>query len=441
MISKKSLFDEAKKAGLSTFEARFNSEERLSVSTFNGEIENYTVAGNNRMKLRGLSDGKCGTFVSDRVDDGIIASAVAAVKESARYGQPVDDELFISGKEYEYEKVKSYYGELEKVTADRLISLAVGLDKAAASADDRVQNVESQTEYACETVALVNSNGLDLSRRDNCLMVTTSVVAKSGEETVSAFDYEFVTDLNDFDADAFASGAVKKATDQFGGKSVPTGKYDVVFSPDCTAQIMMPVLLGFSAFDAEQHVSLLESVMGTQAFAECISVAESPVGDGIFCAEFDSEGVPTRNKLLIDKGVPTDFVYDLATAKRAGKKSTGNGKIVGGNIRPMLGFAELLPGEKSLDALFEAVGDGLYITEVSGVHAGLNKQSGNYSIQASGYRIEGGKRGAPVSLITVAGNILTDLKNTFAVGNDSKLTYMEFKTPSIAVKGISVSGE
>ena len=133
-------------------------------------------------------------------------------------------------------------------------------------------------------------------------------------------------------------------------------------------------------------------------------------------------------------------MYDLETAKRAGVESTGNGKLVGGNIRPSIGYITVKNGNMTQAEVFAAVRDGLYITELNGVHSGLDGQSGNYSLQASGFVIKNGKLDRPASLITVAGNIMTDFVNVKAVGNDEKLTYFAVKAPSVAIGGISVSG-
>ena len=219
-----------------------------------------------------------------------------------------------------------------------------------------------------------------------------------------------------------------------------SGKYKVVYSPDCVATLVQSLCAGFSAFDAEQHMSLLEGKMGEQVFSPLFNVDQTPIGDEVFCSPFDDEGVPCKNMPLIDKGVPTGFVYDLETAKRAGVASTGNGKLVGGNMRPSVGYVTVKNGDMSQDEVFAAVGDGLYITELGGAHAGLDRQSGNYSLQASGFVIKNGKLDRPASLITVAGNIMTDFANVKAVGNDAKLTYFEVKAPSVAISGVSVSG-
>ena len=87
------------------------------------------------------------------------------------------------------------------------------------------------------------------------------------------------------------------------------------------------------------------------------------------------------------------------------------------------------------------VGEGLVITEVSGLHAGANAISGDFSLLSKGYTIEGGKKGRAVEQITVAGNFLTLLKNIRAVGNDLQFFGSNIASPSIDVGEMTVAGK
>ncbi len=433
------LFDAAAAAGIAPFEARITAENKISVSTFNTEIENFTVAENGGIKIRGLKDGKCGVFTSDRVDDEVIDLAIKSVAESAEFGQPVDPEFFIGGGE-KYEKAETFNAKLAKSPASRFIELAKTISEIALALDKRVELASVQVEYSYGSTTLKNSNGLDVFSEMNFCMIFGSCKAKSGENVESGSHYEILSTLDGFDADDFARKLVADAIGRLGGASVASGKYKVVYSQGCAAALMSAFGSAYSAFNLEQHISLLEGKIGKKVFSENLTVEQTPIGKDPFCQAFDAEGVPCRNGLLIDKGVPTGFVYDLATAKRAGVKSTGNGRLEGGNVRPAVEFVTVKSGERDLEKLFEFVGDGLYIDDLGGVATGINGQSGDYSLQAAGYVIEGGKLTRPVSLITVASNILKDFANITAVGSDEKLTYYGIKTPSLAVTDISVSG-
>ena len=91
--------------------------------------------------------------------------------------------------------------------------------------------------------------------------------------------------------------------------------------------------------------------------------------------------------------------------------------------------------------LFAEVGNGVYITDVSGIHAGLNAQSGNFSLQSTGFMIENGKKGKPLDLITVSGNLFDLFNDVVDLGNDVKVSPSGVSTPSFLIKKIVVSGK
>ena len=154
---------------------------------------------------------------------------------------------------------------------------------------------------------------------------------------------------------------------------------------------------------------------------------------------FDSEGVLTYPKSLIENGIFKTALYNLKTANKAGIKSTGNG-FKG------IGYANLIvePGNTSFDGLCEKVGNGLYITDLSGLHAGVNPISGDFSLLCEGYLIKDGKVGGAVEQITVSDNFYDVLKKIDCIGNDVIAEpdgAGELFAPSLLIKNISIAGE
>ena len=91
--------------------------------------------------------------------------------------------------------------------------------------------------------------------------------------------------------------------------------------------------------------------------------------------------------------------------------------------------------------MLEKVNEGIYITGISGLHSGMNPQSGNFSLIAQGFMIRGGELKEPVSLITVAGNLFDVFNNVVMVANNCELQTNSYSVPSIFVKSIQVSGK
>jgi PmbA protein len=78
------------------------------------------------------------------------------------------------------------------------------------------------------------------------------------------------------------------------------------------------------------------------------------------------------------------------------------------------------PGEHSLDELIAEVGEGALITEVAGLHSGVNPVTGRYSVGATGRTIRGGELAEPIREFTIAGELLETLAAIRAVGSDSR---------------------
>jgi PmbA protein len=100
------------------------------------------------------------------------------------------------------------------------------------------------------------------------------------------------------------------------------------------------------------------------------------------------------------------------------------------------------PGEEDLAGLFRLAGEGLYVTDVAGLHSGVNPVSGTFSVGATGRLIEGGELGAPVRELTVASDLVSMLKAVRSVG--SEVRWVPFggsvKAPPILVAEMAVSG-
>jgi PmbA protein len=98
-------------------------------------------------------------------------------------------------------------------------------------------------------------------------------------------------------------------------------------------------------------------------------------------------------------------------------------------------------GVKSFDEMLVDCNSGVLITELAGLHSGLNSISGDFSLSAEGYEVKDGKRGCAVTQITIAGNFFELLKNIEAIGSDLKFGTSGVGSPSILVKEIAVAGE
>ena len=142
----------------------------------------------------------------------------------------------------------------------------------------------------------------------------------------------------------------------------------------------------------QKGLSLLAGREGEQIASECLTLRDVPMyEDALTKIPFDDEGVLTTEKVIIDKGVFASALYNLKSAHKAEKASTGNGFKSGSTIGVSPTNLVVTPGEKTFDELCEEAGEGIILTELSGLHAGVNPISGDFSLLCEGYLIENGK--------------------------------------------------
>ena len=225
---------------------------------------------------------------------------------------------------------------------------------------------------------------------------------------------------------------------------VPSGTYRAIIENKCMPDLLAAFANVFSAEAAQKGLSLLAGKEGEMIASEAVTLMDDPLlKNGLASQPFDAEGVATYTKALIENGKLTTLLHNLKTARKAGVKTTGNAAKAGyaGDVQVAPSNLYLKPGEKTLAQMMEDMGDGLVINDVSGLHAGADAISGDFSLLAQGYTVKNGKKDQAVERITVAGNFYQLLKNIRVVGSDLIFPGSSVGSPSVDVGEISVAGK
>ena len=136
----------------------------------------------------------------------------------------------------------------------------------------------------------------------------------------------------------------------------------------------------FSGRNAYLGLSLLKGKEGERIGAECLTLVDDPMySTSPMQTAFDGEGVATYKKNVIENGVLKTLLYDLASADKVGRESTGNGlrSSYSSTVSISPYHFYIAGGELSDEQLFESLGNGIYITELKGLHAGANAVTGS----------------------------------------------------------------
>ena len=431
----------AKEAGIEEAELYIGESFSLSFSLFHSEVDNYSSNKSMTILARGIVNGKFGTATCDSWSN---AHAKYLVDEIAANAKVIENEdpAFIFEGSKKYKRINTFNKSLETIPVDEKMKRAFELEKAIKEGDPRIIEVGG-VEYAesAESVTIMNSKGLRLAQKSNYFYFVGQAVAREGKQTKSGWELFLDNDFSKLDIQKLAKEVVENTVSQLGGEACESAEYKAVLSPDVVKSFLQFYVGNADAEEVQKRSSLFIGKLGQKIASSKITIEDKPLQRNVFARWFDDEGVATYNKPIIKSGVLNTYLYNLTTAAKDGVESTGNGSRGGSKMGISTFFLALKPGKKTQEELFQEIGNGVYITEVSGLHAGLNPQSGNFSLQSSGFLIKDGKKDRPLDVVTVSGNLMDVFKDVLEVGSDERVFPSGVSCSSLLIKKIIVSGK
>lgn len=428
-------------------EVFIQKNKELEMEVFKGKVDKYSISESGGLSLRGLADEKMGYSYTEKIDESSIDMLVEEAYENGKYIDSIDRENIFSSSE-KYEEVKAYSDKISKVLVDDKINLLKSLEKEALELDNRVTSIQGIAYKEIEQERyIMNTKGIELSDKFNGGYAYISVIAKEGQDVKTGMSIRMFKDFTQLNYKEMAKEAVNRATSMLGAKTIKSDDYPVIIENRIFADIISAFSPVFSGENVQKGLSLLKNKVGSKIASELLTIVDDPfLKDGFATRAFDDEGTPTRVNKIIDKGRLNTYLHNWKTAEKDGVKSTGHGSRSSykGSLSISPSNLYIEKGDKTLEGLVESIDNGLLITEVAGLHSGLNPVSGDFSLSASGYEILNGKIGRPVNLITIAGNLYEVFNNIEGVANDLIFTVGAsgyIGSPSIKLKSLSVAGE
>ena len=434
-------FELAKQAGLQDAELYVGETYSLSFSLFHSEVDNYSSNKSMVILARGILNGKFGTATCDSWSAQKAKYLVDEIVANAKVIEN-DDPAFIFEGSKKYKKVNTFNRELENISVDEKMKKLFDLENLIKNGDPRIIEVAAVGyEEEASSTTIMNSKGLKLTQKSNYFVYYGEAVAKENGQTKSGFDLYLGNNLAEFKPEETAKEVVRKTVSQLGGEACESNTYKAVLSPSVVKDFLNFYVGNADAEEVQKRSSLFIGKLGQKIASKKITIEDKPLQRNVFSRWFDDEGVATYNKAIIKNGVLETYLYNLTTAAKEGVETTGNASRGGSKMGISPFFMSLKPGKKSQEELFKDVNDGVYITTVTGLHAGLNPQSGNFSLQSSGFLIKDGKLDKPLDVITVSGNLIDIFKDVIEVGSDVKVFPSATSCSSLLIKKIVVSGK
>ncbi len=442
---RKAVVAAAEKLGVTEYELYYSGGEDVSASAFRGEINQFGSSVDGGVCLRCVHAGKLGYASTENLSAGEAESLVRRAMSNAETVESDEAAVFVpGGQTYEAHETADF----ALPEPSELVKTALEIQEMLRREDSAVtESSRSAAAAGTSTVAIFNSRGLDVSFTAKNAMIMAMPIVTDGTEMVNAYEVDR-GDFSKLDREKVVRKSVENAKAKLGGGVPKTGAVPIVFSPDAMGAILATFASSFSSEMAQKGLSALAGKEGETVAAPCVTLCDDPFyKDSPMPVPFDAEGSPAHRKNVIENGKLLTLLYNLQTAAKAGRETTGNAAKSGYaskiGVQPFTMY--LAPGALSEEELLEKAGEGVYINMVGGLHAGANPISGDFSLQSGGFLIEGGKKTAPVKSFTVAGNFFGLLKGIAAVGSNIELAeahgITNFASPSVLVEGLTVAGK
>jgi PmbA protein len=318
------------------------------------------------------------------------------------------------------------------ISVDDAIEIAKRCEAAAMDVDrKRITNSEGAGVSNSEGVfAYANSHGFVGGYPSSRHSISCSVIAEQNDVMQRDYWYSNARDMRDMESAEYVGKlAGERTVRRLGAKSISTCQVPVLFEAPLASGLISSLIGAISGGSLYRKSSFLLDSLGKQVASPLLNIEELPhLKKGIASSSFDSEGVATNARKLLENGVLQGYVLGSYSARKLGMQTTGN---AGGSHNLIVqstgeNFAELL----------KKMGTGLLVTEVLG--HGLNMVTGDYSRGAAGFWVEKGVIAYPVEEITIAGNMAEMLKQIVAVGSDV-IPQSSKQTGSILIEKMTVA--
>ena len=330
-------------------------------------------------------------------------------------------------------------------------------------ADKKILDMEDPTAYVSEAISAaekeagskIDSGGILFAKYEDVYLASSEgavgVDSRSAiqlsirafsEREASGHGVECGSSLKSFKPERAGKKAGEIAKLAKGPKVGDEGVYDVIFDPLIFGSVLGMWGSMASAFSVMVQMSIFVNKLGQKVAPETVTLKDNPADYSMSNRVFDDEGVPTKENVIIDRGVLKTYLHNTSTAKIFKTETTGNA----GLVVPSPWSIEIGAGDFGKEELFGEVKRGLYLTNTWYTRF-QNYAKGDFStIPRDGiFLVENGEVKRSLKDLRISDNALSMLGNVAGVSKERQHVqwWGEADPPSMSayvlIKGIHMT--
>ncbi|EKT64087.1 MULTISPECIES: metalloprotease PmbA [Providencia] len=414
-------------------EVAVNKSTGISVSTRQGDVENVEFNSDGALGITVYHKQRKGSASSTDLSEEAIERTVQAAIDIANYTSedpcagPAEKSLLA------FDAPDLNLFQATELSPEEAIKLASIAEMTALNADSRIVNTEGGSfngHYGIRVFG--NSLGLLKSYSSSRYSMSSCVIAEQNGEMERDYAYTIARSMQALKSPEWVGQECARRTlSRLSPRKLPTMKAPVIFASEVATGLFGHLVGAISGSSIYRKSSFLMDSLGKQILPNWLTINEQPhLMGGLASSPFDSEGVRTTERNIVENGVLQTWLMTSYSARKLGLQSTGhaggihNWRIEGQGL--------------SFDALLKQMGTGLVVTELMG--QGVSGITGDYSRGASGFWVENGEIQYPVSEITIAGNLKDMWMNMVTIADDIE-TRSNIQCGSVLIPEMSIAGQ
>lgn len=432
-------------AGASDAEAYVSRESGREVRVHGGEVESLTAAVQSGVGVRAWAGHRVGYAYGTDLSEAGVAAIAARAAEAAAVAD--EDEFASPPQPAEFEALSGLSDpSIAEWEASRVAELAIAVERTALESDPRLVAVETAVYAdADEQVAIASSAGVAGEYETSSCYAYLQALAEGEGARETGLGFGLARGPRGLDPEAIGAEGARRALEMIGAGKPASRSCPVVLDETVASSFVGLIGGGLGARAVQRGRSPLAGRLGEEVASAVFALHDDGrAPEGPASAPFDAEGVPRRRTALIEDGRLRSYLYDTYTANRERGASTGNAARQGYRSLPSVSASNLIvaPGDRSLEQLLAAAGDGVYVTDVAGLHSGVNPVTGVFSVGASGRMIRDGALAEPVREFTIAGELVAMLGAVSAAGKEPRWVPFggSVSTPPLLIAEMAISG-
>ena len=432
-------------AGASDAEAYVSRERGREVRVHGGEVESLTAAVQSGVGIRAWAGHRVGYAYGTDLSEAGVAAIAARAAEAAAVAD--EDEFAAPPQPARFEALPGLSDpSISEWEAARVADLAIAVERTALESDPRLVAVETAVYAdADEQVAIASSTGVAGEYETSSCYAYLQALAEGEGARETGLGFGLARGPRGLDPVAIGAEGARRALEMIGAGKPASRSCPVVLDETVAASFVGLIGGGLSARAVQRGRSPLAGRLEEEVASDVFVLRDDGrAPEGPASAPFDAEGVPRRRTALIEGGYLRSYFYDTYTANREGGASTGSASRQGYCSLPSVAPSNLIvaPGDRSFEQLLAAAGDGVYVTDVAGLHSGVNPVTGVFSVGASGRMIRDGALAEPVREFTIAGELVAMLGAVSAAGQEPRWVPFggSVSTPPLLIAEMAISG-